>query len=266
MRFLASQEHVEAIEAELDRMEKATSHTSRPRCALPHARLHAARSPLFRSNCGNDATTRHEAAAPALHDCRSFRFVETQGCLAPPAAHRATQMAEHVYDEMNHMRSRSEMMQATDASTRGRLLWVEIAMLSHTSRDTSRQRKSCEARPSTFAVSSTKGSRLRWHLAAALIGTTHARRYPRLNQIEFFSCCCCPRCSDQNAQLEASAPEAVAKGQRRDHRMIGTSLSFTVFSILFSGHSAAKPRDIDEMSSAVLSSSCAVRVMTVVRD
>jgi len=42
---------------------------------------------------------------------------------------RMEKMAEHVYDEMNHMRSRSEMMQATDASTRGRLLWVEIAML-----------------------------------------------------------------------------------------------------------------------------------------
>uniref|UniRef100_A0A7S0Q8I2 GOLD domain-containing protein n=1 Tax=Coccolithus braarudii TaxID=221442 RepID=A0A7S0Q8I2_9EUKA len=42
---------------------------------------------------------------------------------------RMEKMVEHVYEEMNYMRSRSELMQSTDASTRGRLLWVEVAML-----------------------------------------------------------------------------------------------------------------------------------------
>jgi len=42
---------------------------------------------------------------------------------------RMEQMATHVYEEMNYMRSRSDLMQSTDASTRGRLLWVEVAML-----------------------------------------------------------------------------------------------------------------------------------------
>jgi len=42
---------------------------------------------------------------------------------------RMEKMAEHVYEEMNYMRTRSEMMHSTDASTRGRLLWVEVGML-----------------------------------------------------------------------------------------------------------------------------------------
>jgi len=42
---------------------------------------------------------------------------------------RMEKMATHVYEEMNEMRARSELAQATDASTRGRLLWVEVLML-----------------------------------------------------------------------------------------------------------------------------------------
>ena len=42
---------------------------------------------------------------------------------------RMERMAEHVYEEMNTMRARSELAHETDASTRGRLLWVEVAML-----------------------------------------------------------------------------------------------------------------------------------------
>ena len=42
---------------------------------------------------------------------------------------RMEKMATHVYEEMQFMRTRSDLMQSTDASTRGRLLWVEVSML-----------------------------------------------------------------------------------------------------------------------------------------
>ena len=38
-------------------------------------------------------------------------------------------MAVHVYEEMLYMRTRSETMQATNESMRGRLLWVEVVMM-----------------------------------------------------------------------------------------------------------------------------------------
>ena len=38
-------------------------------------------------------------------------------------------MAVHVYEEMLYMRTRSDQQRATNASTRGRLLWVEIVMM-----------------------------------------------------------------------------------------------------------------------------------------
>ena len=38
-------------------------------------------------------------------------------------------MAVHVYEEMLYMRARSDQQHATNASTRGRLLWVEVLMM-----------------------------------------------------------------------------------------------------------------------------------------
>jgi len=38
-------------------------------------------------------------------------------------------MAEHVYEEMLYMRTRSETMQAASEGMRGRLLWVELMMM-----------------------------------------------------------------------------------------------------------------------------------------
>ena len=42
---------------------------------------------------------------------------------------RMKQMAVHVYEEMLYMRSRSDSQHATNASMRGRLLWVEVVMM-----------------------------------------------------------------------------------------------------------------------------------------
>ncbi|KAL1526059.1 hypothetical protein AB1Y20_020880 [Prymnesium parvum] len=42
---------------------------------------------------------------------------------------RMRKMAVHVYEEMLYMRTRSETMQATSESMRGRLLWVELVMM-----------------------------------------------------------------------------------------------------------------------------------------
>ena len=42
---------------------------------------------------------------------------------------RMERMAVHVYEEMSYMRSRSDATRALDESTRGRLMWVEIAMV-----------------------------------------------------------------------------------------------------------------------------------------
>jgi len=42
---------------------------------------------------------------------------------------RMKKMAVHVYEEMLYMRTRSETMQATNESTRARLLWVEVVMM-----------------------------------------------------------------------------------------------------------------------------------------
>ena len=42
---------------------------------------------------------------------------------------RMKKMAVHVYEEMLYMRTRSDQQHATNASTRGRLLWVEVVMM-----------------------------------------------------------------------------------------------------------------------------------------
>ena len=42
---------------------------------------------------------------------------------------RMRKMAVHVYDEMLYMRRRADQQHATNASTRGRLLWVEVVMM-----------------------------------------------------------------------------------------------------------------------------------------
>eukprot|EP00966_Prymnesium_polylepis_P172954 4000210-Prymnesium_polylepis.1 len=42
---------------------------------------------------------------------------------------RMRKMAEHVYEEMLYMRTRSETMQAASEGMRGRLLWVELMMM-----------------------------------------------------------------------------------------------------------------------------------------
>ena len=42
---------------------------------------------------------------------------------------RMKQLAVHVYEEMLYMRSRSDSQHATNASMRGRLLWVEVVMM-----------------------------------------------------------------------------------------------------------------------------------------
>ena len=42
---------------------------------------------------------------------------------------RMRKMAVHVYEEMLYMRTRSDQQHATNASTRGRLLWVEVVMM-----------------------------------------------------------------------------------------------------------------------------------------
>jgi len=42
---------------------------------------------------------------------------------------RMKKLAVHVYDEMLYMRQRSDRQHATNASTRGRLLWVEVLMM-----------------------------------------------------------------------------------------------------------------------------------------
>ena len=42
---------------------------------------------------------------------------------------RMKRMAVHVYEEMLYMRTRSDQQHATNASTRGRLLWVEVVMM-----------------------------------------------------------------------------------------------------------------------------------------
>ena len=42
---------------------------------------------------------------------------------------RMKKMAVHVYEEMLYMRERSDQQHATNASTRGRLLWVEVLMM-----------------------------------------------------------------------------------------------------------------------------------------
>jgi len=42
---------------------------------------------------------------------------------------RMKKIAVHVYDEMLYMRARADQQHATNSSTRGRLLWVEVMML-----------------------------------------------------------------------------------------------------------------------------------------
>ena len=42
---------------------------------------------------------------------------------------RMKKMAVHIYEEMLYMRTRSDQQHATNASTRGRLLWVEVVMM-----------------------------------------------------------------------------------------------------------------------------------------
>ena len=42
---------------------------------------------------------------------------------------RMRNMAVHVYEEMIYMRRRADQQHATNASTRGRLLWVEVCMM-----------------------------------------------------------------------------------------------------------------------------------------
>ena len=42
---------------------------------------------------------------------------------------RMKKMSVHVYEEMLYMRTRSDQQHATNASTRGRLLWVEVVMM-----------------------------------------------------------------------------------------------------------------------------------------
>jgi len=42
---------------------------------------------------------------------------------------RMKKMAVHVYEEMLFMRRRADVQRTTNASTRGRLLWVEIVMM-----------------------------------------------------------------------------------------------------------------------------------------
>ena len=42
---------------------------------------------------------------------------------------RMKKMAVHVYEEMLYMRTRSDQQHQTNASTRGRLLWVEVVMM-----------------------------------------------------------------------------------------------------------------------------------------
>ena len=42
---------------------------------------------------------------------------------------RMKRTAVHVYEEMVSMRRRSDALQATNESTRGRLMWVELVMM-----------------------------------------------------------------------------------------------------------------------------------------
>ena len=81
----------------------------------------------------NEGTTAHEVSLTVKQavEVEDHNLVAKQEHIEAIEAEldRMKKMATHVYEEMQTMRARSELMQSTDASTRGRLLWVEVSML-----------------------------------------------------------------------------------------------------------------------------------------
>jgi hypothetical protein len=101
---VAKKEHVEAIEAELDRMKKMAVHVYEEMLCVP-AR---SRTPYL---------ARHGPPPPWPRlSCSLTRGPCVRVSLPPPHPDR-------------YMRTRSDQQHATNASTRGRLLWVEVVMM-----------------------------------------------------------------------------------------------------------------------------------------